>query len=578
MTPPLPSLALLALLAACTPKPVPPVDATSGATQAAEEDPVQAAARAFVTEHEQRLAPVVKEMNLAYWTATTQDDAEAYKKVGELELQARQLHADPETYAQLRTWRDSPQIGDPLLKRQLLLISNGFAANQMDAELMERIVQLGVEIEEIYNPFRGRIDGEEVSANQIQSILTDETDNARRQKAWEASKQVGPLVADKLRELVKLRNQAAKKAGYANFYEMRLILGEQDPATVERLFTEMGELSKAPFAQLKGEVDAVLAQRYGVEVAQLRPWHYADPFFQEAPQIWETDLDAFYQDRSIEELSTAFFAGIGMEVEGIIARSDLYPRDGKQPSAYCTDIDRQGDVRMLCNLTDDEYWMSTMLHELGHAVYDQYIDPQLPWTLRGPAHPFTTEAVAMVFGRLSKDPAWIGAVTGAPAEQVQAAADDARKTQRLLQLVFARWSMVMVEFERGLYQDPDADLQDLWWSLAERHQLLTRPAGREAAADWATKIHIVSYPAYYHNYLMGEMMASQVLARIASQLYEGAPVSSIQLAGQPAVGAYMKERIFAPGASLHWNQLILQATGEELTPRHFVAEYLESDQ
>ena len=138
--------------------------------------------------------------------------------------------------------------------------------------------------------------------------------------------------------------------------------------------------------------------------------------------------------------------------------------------------------------------------------------------------------------------------------------------------------MVMTEFERGLYQDPDGDLQELWWSLVERHQLLTRPADREGEADWATKIHIVSYPAYYHNYLMGEMMASQVLSHLAQELCEGVPVSSMQLAGRAEVGAYMKERIFAPGASLHWNQMILQATGEELTARHFVAEYLETDQ
>ena len=29
----------------------------------------------------------------------------------------------------------------------------------------------------------------------------------------------------------------------------------------------------------------------------------------------------------------------------------------------------QGDVRVLANIVPNEYWMGTMLHELGHSVY-----------------------------------------------------------------------------------------------------------------------------------------------------------------------------------------------------------------
>ena len=53
----------------------------------------------------------------------------------------------------------------------------------------------------------------------------------------------------------------------------------------------------------------------------------------------------------------------------MLARSDLYEKTGKSPHAFCTDIDREGDVRVLANIVPNEYWMGTMLHELGHAVY-----------------------------------------------------------------------------------------------------------------------------------------------------------------------------------------------------------------
>ena len=55
--------------------------------------------------------------------------------------------------------------------------------------------------------------------------------------------------------------------------------------------------------------------------------------------------------------------------------------------------------------------MSTSLHEFGHAVYDKYNDRNLPWVLREPAHTFTTEAIAMLFGRFASNAAWIKAMT-----------------------------------------------------------------------------------------------------------------------------------------------------------------------
>ena len=39
--------------------------------------------------------------------------------------------------------------------------------------------------------------------------------------------------------------------------------------------------------------------------------------------------------------------------------------------------------------------------------------------------------------------------------------------------------------------------------------------------DWATKIHIALYPCYYHNYLLGELLASQLHYYIAANITKG---------------------------------------------------------
>jgi len=533
------------------------------------------AARAFVNQLDTDAAPVARELNLAYWQATTTGESAAFQRASELDLQLRRLYADPDGFARLTAWAADPSIAatDPLLARRVLLARDAFAPNQIDPELLARMVALGTEVEEIFSTHRGTIDGREVDENEILDVLGGSTDRALRRKAWEASKQVGPLVADKLRELVRLRNQAARQAGYPDYYQMSLTLSEQDPATIQALFADMAERSRAPFEQLKAGMDARIAQRHGISPDDLRPWDYADPFFQEAPRVSDRDLDAFFQGRDVAALVAGYFDGIGLDTHAILARSDLYPRDRKQPSAYCTDIDREGDVRIFCNTEDDEYWTGTILHELGHAVFSTGIDRSLPWGMRNESHPFTTEAVALMFGRLSKDPSWIRHTTGLSAEEIAPAAQDMADTQRLLEVIFARWSLVMVDFERGLYADPEQDLNALWWDLVERHQLVHRPDDRDSP-DWATKIHIVTAPVYYHNYLMGEMMASQLLAAMARDLYAGQPFTEIDTCGNPAVGAWLGERIFAPGESVHWSTLVEQATGEPLTPKYFVEQYL----
>ena len=37
-------------------------------------------------------------------------------------------------------------------------------------------------------------------------------------------------------------------------------------------------------------------------------------------------------------------------------------------------------------------------------------------------------------------------------------------------LIFSRWCQVMLRFEKGMYENPDQDLNKLWWDMAEKYQ------------------------------------------------------------------------------------------------------------
>jgi peptidyl-dipeptidase A len=121
----------------------------------------------------------------------------------------------------------------------------------------------------------------------------------------------------------------------------------------------------------------------------------------------------------------------------------------------------------------------------------------------------------------------------------------------------------MTQFERGLYADPDADHDARWWDLVERFQLLTRPEGR-TAPDWAAKIHVALAPVYYQNYLLGELVASQLQATLVERF--GGIVE------RPSAGAFLAAAVFRPGWSVRWDELIERATGRPLGVEAFAAE------
>lgn len=528
-------------------------------------------ARELIAEYERDLLPLEIEVNRRWWDANVTGTDEAYRAKEEAETRLDLALANRERFARLKACREAGPT-EPLLARQIELLYLQALAKQVDPELLKRMLARANAIEQQFNAYRARVADQQLTDSQVRRVLKESHDSAQRRAVWEASKRVGELVAGDLLALVEMRNQAARELGFADYHAMQLRLSEQDPEDLVRLFDELDRLTREPFAQLKQQLDRDLACRYGISPEELRPWHYQDPFFQEAQGVGGVSLDAVYADQDLLELCRRFYAGIGLSIDEVLQASDLYEKPGKSPHAFCTDIDREGDVRVLANIVPNEYWMSTMLHELGHAVYSsRYIPRSLPYLLRTDAHTLCTEGVAMMFERFAKSADWLGLMgVHVPDPTAFNQAGAAMRRQRLL--IFSRWCQVMFRFERELYRDPGQDLNALWWRLVEQYQLVHPPEGRNAP-DYASKIHIVSAPCYYHNYMLGELFACQLHAAIAREVLHSDEPPSAVYAGNPAVGQFMRERVFALGRTLRWDELTRQATGAPLSAQAFAAEF-----
>ena len=178
--------------------------------------------------------------------------------------------ADHDRFAEIEAARAS---ANGVARRRLDLLRNGFLPKQMPAALARpdhraRGVGRGALLA---TSRRGRAAGA-VDDNEIKQILRDSDDVEERREAWEASKTVGALVAEDVRELARLRNAAARALGYRDWFALSVATSEMDE---EKLFATLDEADRAtaePFARWKAD-----ARRTPCRPLRLRRGRARDP-------------------------------------------------------------------------------------------------------------------------------------------------------------------------------------------------------------------------------------------------------------------------------------------------------------
>ncbi len=529
----------------------------------------------FVKEYEQKVTPLYQKYNEAAYKAAVSGDEEQYKLATEYKIMLSKIHSNKESFKKLKYIKSSKLISDPVLVRELDELYNLFLPNQIEEGKLVEIITLENEVKRKFNTFRPEIDGKIVSVNKIEEVLRSSTNEEELKKYWEASKKVGSLVNEDLIKLVKKRNEAARELGFSNYYEMALKTNGQDPEEIENIFNDLDMLTRGPYMQLKEEIDAFLAKKFKIDTEELMPWHYQNRFFQKAPLIYNINFDKFYKNIKSVDVVKDYFKGIGLDIDDVLNNSDLYPKERKSQLAYTTDIDRKGTVRILANVNHSMSSMTTLLYESGFAAYLKYIDKDLPFALHKPPQFAANDAVATLFSSFSSNMGWIEKMLNVPKNKTDKLKDISLKQLRLEKFVFARWAQVMYRFEQELYNNPDQDLNTLWWDLVERYQLVNRPPDRNAP-DWATKTHLITMPCSYHNYMLGELIASQIHFYVKQNiLKDDGSACDTKCIDNPDVGKYMIENLFKPGAKYGLNQWLKNATGETLSPDFYTNQYIK---
>lgn len=495
-----------------------------------------------------------KQVNQATWILETTGIQDAAELKAELEVELRLLFNEKAVFEKLLSW-DRDSISDPLLKRQLNVLIRMFKPNLIDKELLKKIAQEEANLALLYSNFRPEINGKTFSENDIREILKKETDVTIRKATWEASKQIGKVLAPHILKLVHLRNEAANQLGYRDYFSMQLELQEVDEAWLFDTFDALAKRSDSAYLQLINQIDEQAAKHFSLPKTLLGPWAWSEPFCQEDP-LDAKELDNLVKDIDLIETAKQFYHELSFDVNAVLQRSDNFERLGKNQHAFCMNIDRKGDVRTLNNIKPTIKWLETVLHELGHAVYELGYSKELPWLLKEPPHMLTTEAMALLAGRQAYRTQSLKFLTPHSEHSLKKLAETSLGRR---QLIFSRWVLVMTYFERELYRNPNQNLNLLWWQLVWRFQKI-KSAGSTHGADWAAKYHLGLAPVYYFSYLLGELFASS--------LEENMPVFSSR-----STGIFLNEKLFKPGNSFDWQTLIKHTTGQTLTADAWLSQF-----
>ena len=473
----------------------------------------------------------------------------------------------------------------PLQVKQLKSILYKAANNP---ETLKEIVKQRIKAEtkqtENLFGFDFKIDKKSVSANEIDGILANELNLTKRQKAWEASKEVGKGLKAGLVNLRDLRNKTVQGLGYKDYFEYQVsdygMTTEEMIALLQKFNRELYPL----FRELHTYARYEFAKKYGVkEVPDLIPAHWLPNRW---GQDWSSlvdvkgiDLDAALKAKNAEWIvkqGERFYVSIGFPElpKTFWSKSDLYPapaganyKKNNHASAWHMDYDQ--DVRSLMSVEPNSEWYETAHHELGHIYYYlSYSRPEVPILLREGANRAYHEALGSMMGMAAMQKPFMENLDlipkGTQTDEMQTLLKEA-----LNYVVFIPFSTgTMSMFEHDLYAEnlPADQFNKRWWELAAKYQGIAPPTVRgESFCDAATKTHINDDAAQYYDYALSYILLFQFHDHIAKNILHQDPHAT-NYYGNKDIGKFISE-LMKPGATGDWRKLLKDKTGSDISAK-----------
>jgi len=431
-----------------------------------------------------------------------------------------------------------------------------------------------------------KLNGKPVSTNQLDEILNKNTNLVERQKAWEASKEVGTVLKDGLENLQNLRNGSVQGLGYKDFFNYQVAEYGLTTEELRKITQDMIRDVWPLYRELHTWARYELAAKYNQPVPEYLPAHWLPNRW---GQDWSAmvdvkgiDIDPVLKEKGAEWIVTQgeeFYKSLGFPAlpKTFYEKSSLYPVPAgagykKNNHASAWHLNNDNDVRSLMSIVPNTEWWETTLHELGHIYYYiSYSNPDVPLILRGGANRAYHEAMGTMMGLASMQKPFLAGLGLIPAN-VQTDETQMLLKEALNYIVLIPWgSGVMTDFEWELYSNkiPKNQYNAKWWELVKKYQGIVPPSERgEQFCDAASKTHINDDAAQYYDYSMSTVLLFQIHEHIATKILKQDPHAT-NYWGNKEVGKFIKNLMY-PGASVDWRDHLKKNIGSDFSAKPLV--------
>jgi peptidyl-dipeptidase A len=545
----------------------------------------------FLTEYAREYQRLGYESQLAEWQSNTHivegDSSNAVRTRRANEALARFVGSN-ENIARIRGYLKEREKLSPVQMRQLEMMLY-FAAEKPESAaetVAQRIAAEADQTEKLYG-FQFRLNGKPVSANAIDDSLRTSRKLPARLAAWQASKEVGPVLKPGILRLRDLRNQVVGALGYPDYFTYQVSDYGINAGEMLRLTDNLNRDLRPLYRELHTWARYELARRYNVPVPEQLPAHWL-------PNRWGQDWGALVEVEGLDvngalkrhsaewvmKQGEQFYRSIGFDSlpASFWEKSSLYPVPDDSPfkknthaSAWHLDLDR--DVRSLMSVEPNRDWYETVHHELGHVYYYMsYSRPDVPLVLRQGANRAYHEGIGSMMGLASLQRRFLAGRKLVPQDaKVDSMAQLLQEA--LAYVVFIPFAAgTMTQFEHALYAErlPAERFNGTWWELTRKYQGIVPPEPRdERWSDGLTKTHINDDPAQYYDYALSYALLFQLHDHIARKILKQDPHDT-DYYGHPAVGEFLT-RLMQPGATRPWRDVLRETTGRELDGKAMVA-------
>ncbi len=389
-----------------------------------------------------------------------------------------------------------------------------------------------------------KFEGETVSAQEVASRLFYDRDRTQRELAYRSLSARGDSTADSFSRLFRLRNQAAKRLGYNDFFTMSLNANQY---SVDEFQTIIDELVAGTLEEWVSFTDGI---RRSNATADIEIWDIPFEYSKIMPSI-----DQFFPADSQFDYVQKGFIGIGFDLQAlpiyVVDQSDI-----SAPSFSATlGASAPFDQRVIFMSGSGLKALTNLAGQIGEAVHATHIN-QKDRFFRSIREDVWTRSMEQLIVDLTDSPEWLTLYAEVPEER----AKEYAKASRLRELSDLRLTLVRLQFEYEAYQNPNRDLNKLYWDLFEDYMLLPR---HDELSPWAATAEYVTTPAESYTHLVAKIVSAQTIEYLRS--VQGSLIDNHE------TRAFLIQNYYRFGSRFSWADLVERGTGEELSADHLIA-------